>query len=118
MNYKFENDNLILNNHIINDFKSEKVITKNNFRNRCTTSTLLIIEPDKIYHLNSLGGILVPGDRSEISHSKNWDIFKIVKQYTGQVIYVKLFRKSPRGEAAFKVFCDFLNVKVETDKDE
>ena len=118
MNYKFENDNLILNNHIVSDFTNEKVITKNNFRNRCTMSTLLIIEPDKVYHLDNVASILVSGDRSEVSHSKNWDIFKIVKQYTGQVIYVKLFRKSPRGQAAFKVFCDFLNVKVEKNQDE
>ena len=118
MNYKFENDNLILNNHSISDFICEKATTKNNFRNRCINSFLLIIEPDRVYHLNGGSSILVPGDRSEVSHSKNWDIFKIKKQYTGQVIYVKLFRKSPRGEAAFKVFCDFLNVKVEKNQDE
>lgn len=118
MNYKFENNNLILNNNIIKDFVNEKVVTKNNFRNRCTTSSLLIIEPDKVYHIDNVSSILVPGDRSEVSHNKNWDIFRIEKQYTGQVIYVKLFRKSSRGKAAFKVFCDFLNVKIEKNQDE
>lgn len=110
--YRFENDNLSLNGHIVNDFKNQKTFTKNNFRNRTAQSFLLVIEAEGIYRLENVRDILVPGDRSQISHSKNWDIFKIEKQFTGQIIYVKLFRNSPRGEAAYKVFCDFLNVKI------
>lgn len=110
--YKFENGNLILNDNIVNDFKNQKVFTKNNFRNRCAQSFLLVIEPETVYRLENIYDVLVPGDRSQISHSKTWDIFKIEKQFTGQIIYVKLFRKSPRGEAAFKVFVDFLDVEI------
>ena len=110
--YKFENGNLILNDNIVNDFKNQKVFTKNNFRNRTAQSFLLVIEPETVYRLENVYDILVPGDRSQLSHSKTWDIFKIEKQFTGQIIYVKLFRNSPRGEAAYKVFCDFLNVKI------
>lgn len=110
--YKLENNNLILNNNVITDFENQKVFTKNNFRNRCANSFLLIIENDKVYRLETISEILVPGDRSDISHNKAWDIFRIEKQFTKEVIYVKLFRKSPRGEAAYKVFCDFLNAEI------
>lgn len=116
--YKIENGNLIINENLIKDFDTEKTFTKNNFRNRCAQSFLLIIEQDKVYKLNTMREILVPGDRSIIYHNNYWDIFKIEKQYTGQIIFVKLFRNSPRGEAAFKVFAEFLNVEIKENKDE
>ena len=109
--YKVENSSLTLQDNIINDFEAVQVITKNNFRNRCTLSFMLVIEKDKVYRAEP-NEIYIKGDRSDISHNKAWDIFRIEKQFTKEIIYVKLFRRSPRGEAAYKVFCDFLNAEI------
>ena len=116
--YRIENENLIINDNVINDFETQKTFTKNNFRNRTAQSFLLVIDNENVYKVNNLTDVLVPGDRSDIYHSKAWDIFRIEKQYTGQMIFVKLFRNSPRGEAAFKVFSEFLNVEIKENKDE
>ena len=118
MSYRFENNILIINDNLIENFETQKTFTKNNFRNRCAQSFLLIIEQDKVYKLDNLSEALIPGDRSEIYHNKAWDIFRIERQFTKEIIFVKLFRKSPRGEAAYKVFTDFLNVEIKENKEQ
>lgn len=115
--YRIESENLIINENLIKDFDTEKTFTKNNFRNRCAQSFLLVIENDKVYKLNTMHELLIPGDRSIIYHNNYWDIFRIERQFTKEIIFVKLFRKSPRGEASFKVFMDFLDVEIKENKD-
>ncbi|MBR2870780.1 MAG: hypothetical protein IKB98_05340 [Clostridia bacterium] len=67
--YRIENENLIINENLIKDFDTEKTFTKNNFRNRCAQSFLLVIENDKVYKLNNMRELLIPGDRSIIYHN-------------------------------------------------